>query len=110
MPMGVIKMAPRKTKVGELQANQKNMVPIVLKNTGDASLKVSRIYSKKFKVDYFNCGGKNPKTISAGESLAINLPLQPKKTGRFLDIILIFSDARNDIGKGYKGVLTGKAK
>lgn len=110
MPMGVIQMAPRKTNVGELLLSKINGVPIILKNIGDASLKVFRIYSQKYKVEYFNGGKANPKTIPAGESLTVNLPLKPQKAGRFLDIILIYSDARNDIGRGYKGVLTGKAK
>ena len=40
----------------------------------------------------------------------MNLLIKPAEPGRFLDTILIYSDARNDIGKGYKGILSGTAK
>ena len=48
IPMGVIEMAPRKTEVGELVLNKDNTIQIVLKNTGNAPLTMSRIASQKF--------------------------------------------------------------
>ena len=85
IPMGVIEMSPRKTELGDLRLNKENAIRIILKNTGDAPLTVTRIVSQKFK------------TI-------------PNEAGRFLDSLLIYSDARNDIGNGYKGILTGNVK
>jgi hypothetical protein len=109
MPMGVIRMEPRKTVVGELTANKGNEVQIVLKNEGDAQLTVSRIYSSKFKKEYFSAGESGGIEIPAGKNHTINLVVTPSQPGRFLDTILIYSDARNDIGKGYKGLLSGTA-
>ena len=110
IPMGVIGMEPRKALVGDLIANSENKVQIVLKNKGDAPLSISRIYSQKFDVEYFNEKDSGSIKIPAGKEQQVELILTPKKTGRFLDKILIFSDARNDIGDGYKGLLSGTVK
>lgn len=110
IPMGVIAMEPRKTSVGELTANSGNKVQIVLKNKGDASFTITRIYSSKFKTEYFNADDSEGITIPTGKKHTIDLVVTPQKPGRFLDTILIYSDARNDIGKGYKGLLSGTAK
>jgi hypothetical protein len=110
IPMGVIVMEPRKTVVGELLANKENTVQVIIKNTGDAPLKVSRIYSSKFKKEYFNSENSGEIEIGAGKNHKIDLAVSPPAPGRFLDVIMIYSDARNDIGKGYKGLLSGTAK
>ena len=110
IPMGVIGMTPRKTDVGELKANEKNRVQIVIENEGDAPLTVSRIYSSKYKVEYFSAEESNGIKIEAGRKYTMDLDVTPSEPGRFLDTILIYSDARNDIGKGYKGLLSGTAK
>lgn len=110
IPMGVIAMEPRKTPVGELAVNSENRVQIVLKNEGDAPLTISRIYSPKFDSEYFNADKSGTIKIPAGQEYKVELVLNPKKTGRFLDTVLIYSDARNDIGKGYKGLLSGTVK
>jgi hypothetical protein len=110
IPMGVIAMEPRKTPVGELTVNSSNKVRIVLKNEGDAPFTITRIYSSRFKTEYFNGEGSEGITIPAGKKHTIDLIVTPKEPGRFLDTILIYSDARNDIGKGYKGLLSGTAK
>ena len=110
IPMGVIEMAPRKTEVGDLAANKDNEVEIAIKNTGNAGLTVSRIVSQKFNVVYFDGKKQGPIVIAAGQQRTVKLMINPAKPGRFLDSILIFSDARNDIGKGYKGIVAGEVK
>jgi hypothetical protein len=110
IPMGVIAMTPRKVIVGELNANNENRVQIVIENEGDAPLTVSRIYSSKYKVEYFTSEDSGGIKIDSGKKYTMNLDVTPSETGRFLDTILIYSDARNDIGKGYKALLSGTAK
>ncbi len=110
MPMGVIAMKPRKTDVGELTADTENRVSIVIINEGDAPLTVSRIYSGKFETEYYNAGNSEGIEIAAGRQVIVGFAVTPQKQGRFLDSVMIFSDARNDIGKGYKGLLSGTVK
>jgi len=103
-------LVPRKTEIGNLVLNKENSVSMVLKNTGDAQLTVTKISSQKFNAVYFDGEKKGPITIGAGQSQTIKVAIVPSKAGRFLDSILIFSDARNDIGNGYKGILAGEVK
>jgi hypothetical protein len=106
IPMGVIEVAPRKVKVGEIKAGTQNQVQIIVKNIGDADLTVTAIKSMKFKTTYFT--GKL--VIPAGMSVPVRFAVHPTRSGRFIDILLIYSDARNDIGRGYKAVLSGTAR
>ena len=110
IPMGVIEMVPRKTEIGSLALNKARSVSIVLKNTGDAQLTVTKISSQKFNTVYFDGEKNGPVVIPAGQTQTIQILIAPTKAGRFLDSILIFSDARNDIGNGYKGILAGEVK
>jgi hypothetical protein len=108
--MGVLKVEPRKTDVGDLIAGNENEVQVVLVNEGDAPLTISRIVSSKFDTEYFNAGDKGGIEIPAGQTRTMKLHVKPVEPGRFLDTILIYSDARNDIGNGYKALLSGEAK
>ncbi len=110
IPMGIIEMAPRKTEVGALALNKDNPVQIVLKNTGNAPLTMSRVTSQKFNKVYYDGEKNGPIVIPAGQQRPVKFMIVPPKAGRFLDSILIFSDARNDIGNGYKGILAGEVK
>ncbi|MEJ2109206.1 MAG: hypothetical protein P8Z37_04680 [Acidobacteriota bacterium] len=105
--MGVLKLEPRKTDVGTLSADRDNAVQIVLVNEGDAPLTISRIVSTKFDVEYYDAGDSGGMEIAPGQTLKTTLQVKPPEKGRFLDTILIYSDARNDIGNGYKGLLSG---
>jgi hypothetical protein len=106
IPMGVMEVEPRKVNVGELAAGKMNTVPLKVTNTGDAAMKVTAVKSQKFGKTYW----QGEKTVPAGQSATLDLSVAPGGQGRFLDIVMIFSDARNDIGKGYKTVLLGTAK
>ena len=110
IPMGTIAMEPRKTMVGELIANNENKIQIIIVNEGDAPLTISRIYSSKYKAEYFTAGESEGIKIDAGQRYTMDISVIPTETGRFLDTIFIFSDARNDTGTGYKGLLSGFAK
>lgn len=106
IPMGVMEVVPRKTVLGSLKSGKSNAVKVVLKNAGDAPMVVSTIKSRKTNTVYWT--GKI--TLKAGESTPVEFEVTPKKSGRFMDIIMVHSDARNDIGKGYKAVLMGSAE
>lgn len=108
--MGVIRMAPRKANVGLLAVNKENGVQVVIENTGDAKLSIYRIVSTSSGTVYFDGQKMGEIVLSAGEKRSVKLILNPSEPGRFLDTILIYSDARNDIGKGYKALLSGEAK
>lgn len=108
--MGIIEMEPRKAQLGVLAADRENEVGIAIKNLGDARLTISRIVSSKFKTVYFDSKEAEEITIPAGGQRTIKLIIKSVEPGRFLDTILIYSDARNDIGKGYKGLLAGEVR
>jgi hypothetical protein len=108
--MGVIGVEPRKTDVGVLTANSENEVQIVIENTGDAALSVSRIESTKHDAVYFDAEKSGAIVLAAGEKHTTKFFVKPDQPGRFLDTIFIHSDARNDTGKGYKALLSGEAK
>lgn len=107
IPMGVMELVPRKTEVGEMQVNREYKAPIVLKNAGDAPLTLTKITSQKFGTVYFDGSRAGNIVIEAGKEHTLTLTLKPTETGRYLDSLLIFSDARNDVGRGYKGILSG---
>jgi len=108
--MGVIRMEPRKTDVGILTANKENEVQIVIENTGDAALTVSRIESTTSDSVYFDAEKSGAIVLASGEKRTAKFFVKPSHPGRFLDSIFIYSDARNDVGKGYKALLSGEAK
>jgi len=106
VPMGVMEVVPRKTVVSGLEAGKASPAKIVLKNAGDAPMTVTAIKSRKFKTVYW----QGEITLAPGESTPVAFVVKPKKQGRFMDIVMVHSDARNDIGKGFKAVLTGTAE
>lgn len=110
IPMGVMELVPRKTEVGALTLNQKNSVRIVLKNAGDAPLTMTKITSQKFGTVYYDGKQSGNIVIAAGKEQPMTLTLTPTAAGRYLDSILIYSDARNDVGNGYKAILSGEVK
>lgn len=105
IPMGVMEVEPRKVQVGTL-ASGANTVPLAVTNAGDAPMKVTSVKSQKFGKTYW----EGELTVAAGQSATIDLNITPEATGRYLDMVMVHSDARNDIGKGYKVVLIGSAK
>jgi hypothetical protein len=110
IPMGVLEVDPRKIDAGTLSVGQTTTVPLVIKNAGDADMQVTKVYSKKHAVVYFNAADGGPMVIRPGQAAPISLDLTPNKTGRYLDYVMIDSDARNVTDKGYKVVVVGIVK
>lgn len=110
MPMGVLRMEPRKTEVGELEVNRENEVRVVIENDGDAAFTISRIVSQKSDQEYFKAEEGKGIEIAPGKNATVKFTVRPEEPGRYLERILIYSDARNDIGKGYAGLLSGTAR
>lgn len=106
IPMGVMEVEPRKTPVDGLKAGKACPAKILVKNTGDAPMTVTAVKSQKFKATYW----EGTLVIQPGQSAPVEFAVSPAEAGRFMDIIMVHSDARNDIGKGYKAVLTGEAE
>lgn len=111
VPMGVVKVSPRKLTVGRLPLGRVTVRELVINNTGNAPLTVTRVVSKKFKTVYFDAATNGgPLSIPAGSSATVELTLKPTKPGRYLDYVMIMGEARNVTAKGYKVVVIGKAE
>lgn len=108
--MGKLEMVPRKTTVGALKTGHENVVSVRLENVGDAPLSVTKVVSRKFNSVYFDGAATGNFTIPAGQTQDLKFRITPPQSGEFIDIIMIYSDGRNDTGDGYKGVLAGKAE
>lgn len=106
IPMGVMEVEPRKIDLGELKAGGPNAVSVTVRNAGDAPMRVTAIQSQKYGKTYW----QGELSVAAGQTATVALTLDGLAPGRFLDMIMIHSDARNDIGKGYKAVLLGTVK
>lgn len=106
IPMGVMEVSPRKTELGALSVGGPNPVAVVVVNAGDAPMTVTSIESAKFHAGYW----QGSVQVAPGEKRSIAFEVSPAAPGQYLDIIMVHSDARNDIGKGYKAVLVGTAK
>jgi len=107
IPMAVMEVNPRKIDAGTMKAGQDHTVPLVMANTGDAPMKITKVYSKKFKTVYFEAPGDNPLVVGPGQKTAVALTLKPSETGRYLDYVMIDAEARNVTDKGYKVVVVG---
>lgn len=108
VPMGVVSVKPRKLDVGELPLGKTTARELIIKNTGDASLDITRVASKKYKTIYFDArkaGGAIQ--IKPGGSATVTLNLKPNKPGRYLDYVMIHGEARNITESGYKVVVLG---
>lgn len=101
-------MEPRKTVIGELALNKDNEVQVVFENDGDANFTINRIVSQKSDAVYYTAEKSGGITVAPGKNATVKLVVKPTTPGRFLDRIVIYSDARNDIGKGYTGLLSGE--
>jgi hypothetical protein len=110
IPMGVLEVDPRKIDAGTLSVGQTTTVPLVIKNAGDADMQVTKVYSKKHATVYFEAAVSGSMVIRPGQAAPISLDLTPNKTGRYLDYVMIDSDARNVTDKGYKVVVVGIVK
>jgi hypothetical protein len=105
IPMGVLDVTPRKIALGKVNVGAEVPGTITVKNSGDAPMKITKAVLKKTKTVCFEGG----MSIPAGKTHTIPFSVTASKKGRFLDYILIHSDARNVTRKGYKVVVTATA-
>ncbi len=109
VPMGVLTVKPRKIAVGDIKINALTTFYLTMKNTGNAPMIVTRIVSKKFKTVYFDAILSREITIAPGESRTVEVTFKAEKAGRYLDYIMVHSNARNVTQKGYKVVIVASA-
>ena len=77
-----------------------------MKSLVEASMLLSLVISKKFKHVYFD--GE----VAIAPEGVHTFPIQvtAEKAGRYLDFVMIHSDARNVTKKGYKVIVTAAVK
>lgn len=109
IPMGVLTVDPRKIGLGKIQAGVPLEFGITMENTGDAPMVVTRLVSKKFKTVYFDAARSGEIVIAPGERRTVDVRITAEKPGRYLDYILVHSNARNVTPKGYKVVVVASA-
>ncbi len=108
--MGVLTVKPRKLAVGRLPLDKVTVRELVIQNTGDADLSISKVVSKKFKTVYFEAQKEGGALmVKAGGRAVVKLQLKPARAGRYLDYVMIHGEARNITEKGYKVVVVGEA-
>ena len=105
MPMSKISIEPRKTKLGTIQMNTQQIVPLTISNTGTASLNITKIFSKKSNALYYDADEKGEIQIAAGKSRTIEIVIKPPKKGRFIEVIQVKCNARNAGTKGLYQIL-----
>lgn len=105
VPMAVIKIEPRKTKLGTIQKNTDTMVSLDIKNTGNAPLIITRIYSERVNAVYYDSAERGEIRIAAGKSRRIEIAIRPQRKGRFIDVIQLKCNARNAGAKGIYQIL-----
>lgn len=109
IPMGVLEVTPRKVSAGEIKVGAPALLEIEIKNTGDADMVLTRVVSKKHGTVYFDASACGKMTIRTGETKTIPIEIIAKKQGRYLDYVMIHSNARNVTKKGYKVVVVATA-
>lgn len=108
--MGVLEVDPRKVSAGEININESVKIVLMVKNTGDAAMSITKAESKKQGTIFFDGAKSGNMIIPPGESREIPCEIVGKETGRYLDYIMIHSDARNVTDQGYKVVVVATVK
>ncbi|OPX41807.1 MAG: hypothetical protein B1H13_00085 [Desulfobacteraceae bacterium 4484_190.3] len=108
--MGVIEVKPRKVSAGEIKVGSPVKLTIKVKNTGDADMDITKVVSKKHGTVYFDAATAGKMVIRPNETKIIPVEIVAKKPGRYLDYVMIHSNARNVTDKGYKVVVVAMAK
>jgi predicted component of type VI protein secretion system len=103
--MGVLEVKPRKVSAGDIKLGTPAPLQINVENTGDADMAITKIVSKKHGTVYFDAVAKSKIILRPGEVRAIPIEIIVEKQGRYLDYVMVHSDARNVTTKGYKVVV-----
>lgn len=109
IPMGVLEVRPRKVSAGEIRVDRPAQLVIPMKNTGDADMIVTRVVSKKHGTVYFDATTGGDMSLRPGETREVPIQIVAAKPGRYLDYVMIHSNARNVTARGYKVVVLGTA-
>ncbi|MFV0436438.1 MAG: DUF1573 domain-containing protein [Desulfopila sp.] len=105
MPMGVLEVNPRKVSVGDVKVGVDSPAVIAVKNVGDAPMHIVKVESSKSKTVFFDSANAEQISIAPGETREIPITVKPTKPGRYMDYVMIYSDARNVTEQGYKIVV-----
>lgn len=107
IPMGVLKVNDRKINLGTIVAGTPAPFQIRVYNAGNAAMEITRLVSKKHGTVYFDAKKSGKIIVAPEETQIINSFVTSHKKGRFMDFIMIHSNARNVTDKGYKVVVKG---
>ncbi len=108
MPMGVLEVQPRKVTVGDAKVGETTAAVIPVKNTGDATMHILKVESSKTNTVFFDSEKSEKIAIDPGQTKDVSITVTPAKAGRYMDYVMIYSDARNVTEKGYKVVVSAK--
>lgn len=110
IPMGVLKVDNRKILIEYAIALDTRTIEIPIRNTGDADLVITKVISKKRGTLYYDQKKDGPFIIKADKTRALSLSITLPEKGRYMDSVMIHSDARNVTAKGYKLILKADVK
>jgi len=109
IPMAVMEAEPRKVTAGEMVPGMPVNVRFSLKNTGSADMSITRIESKNTGAVYYDAATNGPMKIKPGANRNVCFAVTAPAPGDFMDLISVYSDARNVTNHGYKVVVMGTA-
>lgn len=110
IPMGVLEADPRKVTSGSMAPEKPVKVQFSLRNTGNAEMTVTKIMSRNTGEVFFDSETNGPMKIKPGANRNVSITVTAHTPGEFLDLILVYSDARNATERGYKVMVMGTAK
>lgn len=110
IPMGVLDVNPRKLSAGDMAVGAPVALRLVVKNTGDAAMKVEKVEAQKAGLVFFDAAKSGTVSIEPGKEWTLDLQVSATAPGTYLEYLLIHSDARNVTDKGYKVVIVGAVK
>ena len=108
--MGVMKVDKRKIVIESARALATQAIEIPIRNTGDADLAITKVISKKRGTLYYDQKKDGPFIIKADKTRALPLSITLPEKGRYMDSVMIHSDARNVTAKGYKLIFKADVK
>lgn len=110
IPMGVLKVDKRKIIIEPARALETQAIEIPIRNTGDADLVVTKVISKKRGTLYYDQKKDGRFIIEAGKTRTLPLSITLPEKGRYMDSVMIHSNARNVTSKGYKLIFKADVK
>jgi hypothetical protein len=110
IPMGVLDVAPRKISAGDMAVGAPVKLRLVVKNTGDAAMKVEKVEAQKAGLVFFDAAKDGAASLAPGQEWSLDFNVSAATPGTYVEYLLVHSDARNVTDKGYKVVIVGSAK